>query len=114
MGQSFTYMERRNKMMKFEILFITQMILGIIMFVLWIQFMQMKRMVEKIIKEIEAYISFVTEEAEVEDVSIEKNIKKSLTDEKVLAPENKRINKRQSKDDAQTQLIQAVLGEYFP
>lgn len=114
MGQSFTYMERRNKMMKFEILFITQMILGIIMFVLWIQFMQMKRKVEKIIKEIEGYISFITDEAEGQEDKIDTNIKKSLTEEKNLSQENKRNNKQQLKDDAQTQLIQAVLREYFP
>jgi len=101
-------------MLEFGILFVTQMIMGVVIFILFIQFVQMKKLVEQIIREVEGYISFVTEEEEVQEGNIETNIKKSLTEERISMREKNRNNKRQSQDDAQTQLIQAVLGEYFP
>ena len=101
-------------MLEFGILFVAQMIMGVVIFILFIQFVQMKKLIEQIIREVEGYISFVTEEAEVQEGNIETNIKKSLTEERISMREKNRNNKRQSQDDAQTQLIQAVLGEYFP
>lgn len=104
-------MERRKKMLEFGVLFLSQMITGIIVFIVFMQFIQMKKKVEKIIKEIEGYILLVTEE--VQEENIETNIKKSLTEDNVSLREKNRTNKHQSQEDAQTQLIQAVLGEYF-
>ena len=61
--------------------------------------MEMKKQIDEIVKEVTNYLSYITEETEEE-----------------LEKEKQMINTSQikEKEEAQSRLIQAVLGEYFP
>lgn len=88
-------------MIQNEWLFFMQMVMTILMIVFLQKLNQMKKQVDTITKEVMQYISFVTE-----DVEMEKK------DESMahVSPKNAG-NKR---EDEQNRIIQAVLGEYFP
>ncbi len=78
-------------MLRLEWLFLMQAIMGIIMIVLLQKLMQMKKQIDEIIQEVTSYITYITE-ANREEVRMEKK----------------------RKEEDQNQLIQAVLGEFFP
>lgn len=89
--------------MQFEILLLAQVITAIGIMVLFGTLIRMKKRMAKVIKEVENYINFITEDEE----------------EPVNAGTERRQNaskktSRRSGDEVQTQLIQSVLGEYFP
>ena len=78
-------------MIRLEWVFLMQYVMGIFMVLILQKLIQMKGQIDKITKEVNAYISFVTE-----DVEEEKHSEKT------------------GQEEAQTRLIQEVLGEYFP
>lgn len=78
--------------MGLEILFFTQICVGILMIVFLLKITQIKQQLDDIIKEVNDYIEFLTE-----DVREEPKTKKEKKD-----------------TEAQSQLIHAVLREYFP
>ena len=89
-------------MIHFEWLLFLQIAMGILMII----FLQKQRKIEKqidgIVREVEGYISYVTNEEQELD-------KKTVLDSQVVSLQNKK-----KKDEEETRLIQAVLGEYFP
>ena len=97
-------------MIRLEWLFFMQIILGIMMIIFLQKLLQMKKQVDEIVKEITNYISFVIENEEksaTEDVFFEKQ--KSELTENMQKRGYKKVE-----ENAQNQLIQAVLGDFFP
>ena len=78
-------------MIRLEWVLLIQLMMGIFMIVLLQKLTQMKKQIDEIIREVTTYISYITESVQEEE-----------------AIENKR------KEEDQNQLIQAVLGEFFP
>ena len=97
-------------MFRLEWLFLMQIVLGILMLIFLQKLLQVKKQIDEIIKEITNYITYITENEEngtAEDVFFEKQEPKN--------GQNQRINTSMKElEIAQNQLIQAVLGEYFP
>ena len=87
-------------MVRFEWLFLMQIVMGILMIVFLQKLTQMKRQVDKITQEVSNYIAYVTED-------IEEN-EETVTEEKHME-----ISKNDT-EEAKNRLIQAVLKEYFP
>jgi len=73
-----------------EFIFLTQLAIGIVLFILLQKINRIKKQIDDITKEVENYVAFVTSE----DVEERKG--------QVVSTEE------------QNRLIQAVLGEYFP
>ena len=97
-------------MIRLEWIFLVQLAMGILMVVFLQKLMQMKKQVEEITKEVMKYISYVTEEVEEEELKISTQEYKGLPMEK---QKGKRMSQKE-REEAQSRLIQAVLGEYFP
>ena len=66
------------------------------MLILMQTFLQMKKQVDDITKEVTNYISYITQEIEEESV-----------------PKGRKTSQKE-KEEAQNHLIQAVLGDFFP
>lgn len=95
--------------MRLEWVFLMQFFIGILMIVFLQKLNEMKKQIDDITKEVMNYISYVTEDLEGEisvDRGSENNSKRTT--------EIKKKNAKIEKEDAQNQLIQAILGEYFP
>lgn len=88
-----------EKSMRIELIFFMQLLLGALMLFFLRKQTEMKKQIDEIVKEVTNYLSYVTEETEEE-----------------LEKEKQMINTSQikEKEEAQSRLIQAVLGEYFP
>ena len=89
-------------MFRVEVLFFMQIVTGVLMILVLHKMVQMKNKVEKVIQEVENYITFVTQEEEEQSMPMQAG-------EGVKTAKSKKENL----DEAQTKLIQAVLGEYF-
>lgn len=89
-------------MLRLELLFLMQIVMGGILIILLIKMMQIKKQVEDVIKEIQGYIAFVTEEIEEEEPA-----RKEVQPKVVIG------KSKESQDELQNKLIQSVLGEYF-
>ena len=87
-------------MVRFEWLFLMQIVMGILMMVFLQKLIQMKKQVDKITQEVSNYIAYVTED-------IEEN-EETMTEEKHME-----ISKNDT-EEAKNRIIQAVLKEYFP
>lgn len=84
-------------MFRIELLFLMQCLLGILMLFFLHRINQLKKQVDTITKEVKAYLAFIEEEAEIEEL-----------------PKNRENVVKLSKDEAEHHLIQSVLQEYFP
>jgi len=84
-------------MFRIELLFLMQCLQGILMLFFLHRINQLKKQVDSITKEVKAYLTFIEEEAELEEL-----------------PKNQESMIKISKDERENHLIQAVLGEYFP
>ena len=94
-------------MVRFEWLFLMQIVMGILMIVFLQKLIQIKKQIDKIVKEVSNYITYITDDMEDSENVIEENlIKMRKTGEKST-------NKKEE-EEAQNRLIQAVLREYFP
>lgn len=94
-------------MVRFEWLFLMQIVMGILMIVFLQKLIQIKKQIDKIAKEVSNYITYITDDMEDSEDVIEENlIKMRKTGEKST-------NKKEE-EEAQNRLIQAVLREYFP
>ena len=94
-------------MVRFEWLFLMQIVMGILMIVFLQKLIQIKKQIDKIIKEVSNYITYITDDMKDSENVIEENcIKMRKTGEKST-------NKKEE-EEAQNRLIQAVLREYFP
>ena len=82
-------------MIRLEWLFFTQLLLGIFMVILLQKLTQMKKQVDEIVREVNAYITYITE-----------NVDEGTRSEK--------MKEKKHKEELQNQLIQSVLGEFFP
>ena len=82
-------------MIRLEWLFFTQLLLGIFMVILLQKLTQMKKQVDEIVREVNAYITYITE-----------NVDEGTRSEK--------MKEKKQKEELQNQLIQSVLGEFFP
>lgn len=93
-------------MIHLEWIFLMQLVLGTLLLFLLQKTLQMKKQMEKITKEVMNYISYVTDDlAEEVSVNIPQNSIQKQKVEDVWKNE---------KEEAQNQLIQSVLQEYFP
>ena len=88
-----------ERSMRIEFIFFMQLMIGALMLIFLRKQMEMKKQMDEIIKEVTNYISYITEETE-EELEIENQIIKR--------------SHEKEKEEAQSRLIQAVLGEYFP
>lgn len=79
-------------MWQLNLLLLTQVLLGIVIFILLHKVGKMKAQVDEITKEVKDYISFIIEEEALCEADTPK----------------------EQKDDIQSSLIQSVLGEFFP
>lgn len=100
-------------MFRLEILFLMQAAMGILMIVFLQKMIQIKKQIEDIVKEVKEYITFITEETEEQSQSEISNLS-SCAFESTQTSKNRVTIKKEDKEEAQTRLIQAVLGEYFP
>ena len=87
-------------MVRFEWLLVMQIFLLVFMFIFYQKLVEMKKQVDDITKEVANYISYVTEEIELENQG-----------ESIINAQNTR---KKESEDAQNRLIQAVLGDFFP
>lgn len=97
-------------MIRLEWILFMQISMGILMVILLQKLIQMKKQVDGIIQEVTNYITFITENEEKsvsEDVFFEKQ-KSNMIQNSVKTGSIKEL------ENAQNQLIQAVLGEFFP
>ena len=94
-------------MVRFEWLFLIQIVMGILMIILLRKLTQMKKQMDKITQEVSNYITYVTED--IEDLEESKEV----VTEEGSADIKKSINKK-DEAEAKSRLIQAVLKEYFP
>lgn len=102
-------------MFQVELLFIMQVIMTALLIVLMYRLSQMKRKVEKIINEVQEYINFITEEVAEESLAEASNGASDFYEKRNLFEESKtKALPKEDREEAQTRLIQAVLGEYFP
>lgn len=85
--------------MRLEWIFFMQLVLGVLMLIFLRKQIEMKKQMDEIVKEVTNYISYITEEQDVQ-LEYENPVEK--------------IVQKKGKEEAQNQLIQAVLGEYFP
>ena len=88
-----------ERSMRIEFIFFMQLMIGALMLIFLRKQMEMKKQMDEIIKEVTNYISYITEETEAEQ-EIENSVIKT--------------SQMKEKEEAQSRLIQAVLGEYFP
>lgn len=83
--------------MRLEWLFLMQIVMGILMIVFLQKLIQIKKQMDKIVKEVSDYITYITDEMEVSDGFMEE-----------------KSTEKKEEDEAKNRLIQAVLKEYFP
>lgn len=97
-------------MFRLEWLFLMQIGMGILMVILLRKLTQLKKQVDDITKEVKEYIAFIIEDTEGDD---EENllITKKNGD---MKKEGRNTAKKRTRDEEESDLIQAVLGEYFP
>lgn len=88
-------------MIRLELLFLMQCLLGILMMIFLHKINRMKKQVDEITKEVKAYLTF-----------IETEVKEETKEEPIFGKTEKTV--KISKDEAENRLIQAVLQEYFP
>lgn len=88
-----------ERSMRIEFIFFMQLVLGALMLIFLRKQIEMKKQIDEIVKEVTNYLSYVTEETE-EEQEIETSVIKA--------------SQIKEKEEAQSRLIQAVLGEYFP
>lgn len=98
-------------MIQLEMVFVLQLAMVVLMIIFLQRINRIKKQMDGVIKEVETYISFITEEEE----------KQQLTTESATRAENNigniisgKINGKNKKEEEQNRLIQSVLGEYFP
>ena len=80
-----------------ELLFLSQGLLGVLMFIFLHKINQVKKQVDDITKEVKAYLDFVEEDVQQESIQ-----------------NNRKPIERKANDEDENRLIQAVLKEYFP
>lgn len=87
-------------MVRFEWLFLMQIVMGILMIVFLQKLTQMKKQMDKIVQEVSNYITYITED---------------IDESKEVVTEESRIEmNKNDTEEAKNRLIQAVLKEYFP
>ncbi len=80
-------------MIRLELLFAVQIGTAILMFLVLQKITQMKKQIDDILREVENYLQFISEQ-----------------EEEVARP----VMKKRKGEEEQNRIIQAVLGEYFP
>ena len=88
-------------MFHYEWLFLMQIVTTILMIVFLQKLSQMKKRVDTITQEVMQYISYITEDLEIEK-------------EEESMPFVTKMQVQKNQEEAQNRLIQAVLGEFFP
>lgn len=73
--------------------------MGVLLMILLRQITILKRQTEEIVQEVKAYVAYVMEDSAGQATEV---------------PAQKEPEIRQNNEDAQSRIIQAVLGEYFP
>ena len=97
--------------MEFEILLTAQIGLCVLLLILMKKVVQLKQRIDEIVEAVEGYITFITQEdCEAEDQPVTNN---NIVEESGYVQREKR-KRLVVNDDSQTQLIQSVLGEFFP
>ena len=94
-------------MVRFEWLFLMQIVMGILMIVFLQKLIQIKKQIDKIIKEVSNYITYITDDMEDSENVIEENLIK-------MRKTGENSTNKNEEEEAQNRLIQAVLREYFP
>ena len=84
-------------------------IVGIIMIIFLQKINRVQKQIDGIVKEVQAYVDFVTEDDAVSDISVEASVKLADAERKSI-----RNVAQKEKEEEQNHLIQSVLGEYFP
>lgn len=88
-------------MTRMDVLLLIQPVMGILMLIILHKVMQLKKQVNHIVKQVEDYVTYITSETEAEEQHQEQKKANIL------------LKKDEKVDEAQSRLIQAVLGEYF-
>ena len=94
-------------MIRLEWLFLMQLGMGGLMIIFLQKQMQMKRQLDEMTREVENYITYITED-------IIEESQESVKEDKQIKEKDRKNNTKKDIEDAQNRLIQAVLGEYFP
>lgn len=82
--------------------------IGLLLIILLHKITILKKQTDDIIKEVKAYVAYVTEQTEEEIAP------QSVQNQSHTASLYGKIPQNISKEEAQNHIIQAVLGEYFP
>ncbi len=96
-------------MVQLEWVFLLQVAMGIIMIIFLQKINRVQKQIDGIVKEVQAYVDFVTEDDAVSDISVEASVKLADAERKSI-----RNVAQKEKEEEQNHLIQSVLGEYFP
>ena len=94
-------------MVRFEGLFLMQIVMGILMIVFLQKLIQIKKQIDKIVKEVSNYITYITDDMKDSENVIEENLIK-------MRKTGENSTNKKEEEEAQNRLIQAVLREYFP
>ena len=100
--------KRREEMIQLEMVFGLQIAIGILMIIFLLKISRIQKKIDKVIKEVESYISFIAEEEVVSEPKMDR-VRAGQAEKRPV-----RKMTKQEKEDAQNKLIQSVLGEYFP
>ena len=87
-----------KKMIRLEVLFLTQLVVGVIMIIMLQKINSTKKQVDDIMNQVKEYLSFITQDVEEEE-------KKERFSEKIKTKKNS--------EESQNRLIEAVLGDFF-
>lgn len=82
--------------------------MGILLIILLQKITILKKQTDDIVKEVKAYVAYVTEETDEETAEPNTRLQKQVL------PVGGKVQGMSSKEEAQNHIIQAVLGEYFP
>lgn len=100
------------------VLFLAIAVMGILLIVLLHKITILKKQTDDIVEEVKAYVAFVTADPDTDVEGINKNMKESPNENLHRLGQAQYVagkeRKQASRDEMESHLIQAVLGEYFP
>ncbi len=101
-----------GKAVLLEIVILMDVFIGVLMLIILLRQNQMKKKIDAVIKEVEDYISFITENPEEENDRTD--IEERENWEKTTGSNSRQKSGKYNQEVSQNRLIQEVLGEYFP
>lgn len=98
--------------MQLEVLFVLQLMLTVLVIILLIKLVQLKKVVTQTVEDVKGYITFITEDINEETTEISAHSEENIIYKTGLSDVSQK--KARCNEKTQSQIIHAVLQEYFP